>query len=293
MQLELRVNQEGRLYEALSWTIDHRDCSDATRAQHCDHRRWLIEFFGDCELREMNFKEVTRYIEAEHARGIMKVTIRKRLVTLRMGLDDAHRRGIYPPGTTWWPEVKSDSRPGKDLWTHDQYRQGRLAFEVQQRIGVDLLFWTGMHISDVLRWRRGDVDLAQRTWRRYNTKSKAEPAWLPIPDDLCAALEEWFATSGISAPSHIVADEFWRSPTKPLARACLRAGLPRITTLGFRRSCVSHMFELGLTKGQPAETVAQWCAYWLGHKGDPRNSDIIRRHYMRWTPRAIAAASPF
>jgi hypothetical protein len=39
--------------------------------------------------------------------------------------------------------------------------------------------------------------------------------------------------------------------------------------------------------------LAEWVAHWLGHKGDPMTSDIIRRHYMRWTPKAIALSSPF
>jgi integrase len=293
MQLELALDREGTLYEAITWTIEHRDCGDATKAQHRDHRRWLIEWFGDVGVTAVNFPRVTEYIASEHARGIMKATIRKRLVTLRMALEDCYRRGLLVHTVDWWPDIESDSRPGQDLWTYDQYRQGRLAFEPGQRIGIDILFWTGMHQSDVYRWRRSDVDLARGLWRRYNTKSKANPEWLPLPDEFRRILEDWFLSEGISAPSLRVAPLWWASPIKPMGRVCHRAGLPRITQLGLRRSCVSHIFELAAGQGKDFETTAAFVAYWLGHAGDPKTSSIIKRHYFRWTPKTVKGASPF
>lgn len=293
MQLELPVHNEGRLYEALTWTIERRQCSDATRAQHHDHRRWLVDYFGDVPVREIDFAAVTKYIDHERARGIMNITIRKRLVTLRMALDDAYRRGLLHLKPDWWPRLEGDSKPGQDLWTFAQYKQGRLAFAPQQRIGIDLLFWTGMHLSDVLRWRRSDVDFAQDGWRRYNTKSKADPRWLPMPAEFRELLEEWFTSEGIVFAAHKVAPLFWTTPVKAMARVCLAAGVPRITPLGLRRSCVTYQFELGEKKGIAPERLGEWVALWLGHKGDPRTSDIIRRHYHRWTPEAIRAGSPF
>lgn len=294
MQLELGINPPGCLFEALTWTIEHRDCAPATRSQHLDHRRWLCDYFGSARnVETIGYNEVRKYIDDEVRRGIMRVSIKKRLVTLRMGLEDAFRRGMRKTSTEWWPEIKSDSKPGQDLWSHEQWRVGRLAFEAPQRIGIDCLFWTAMHTSDVRRWRRSDVDLVRKLWRRYNTKSKVDPTWLPLPDEFAAILEEWFTVAQITAPNHLVCPDFWVSPIKPMARACLRADLPRITPLGLRRSCVSYMFEIGIQKGQPADTISQFCALWLGHKGDPRTSDIIRRHYLRWSTETIRAASPF
>jgi integrase len=294
MQLELAVYQEGKLYEALTWMVNHRaGITDATRSLHTDHRRWLVEYFGDVPVREINFAAVLRYIEHETARGLMRSTIKKRLTTLRLGLDDSWRRGLLATRTDWWPEIQSDSRPGQDLWTYQQYRVGRLAFEPAQRIGIDILFWTGMHTSDVHRWRRSDVDLARRQWRRYNTKSKAEPKWLPLPDEFTRVLEDWFTGEGISDPAMRVAPQFWLFPSKGMVRTSAKAGLPHVTPLGLRRSCVSYLFELAMKKSMTPEQAAEWCALWLGHKGDPRTSRIIRTHYLRWTPDAIATACPF
>jgi integrase len=294
MQLELAVHQEGKLYEALTWMIEHRHgIAVETRGQHTDHRRWLVEYFGDVPVASIRFTEVHGYIEHEIARGIMRSTIKKRLTTLRLSLDDAYRRGKLPARTDWWPELQSDSRPGQDMWTYQQYRQGRLAFEPAQRIGIDILFWTGMHTSDVHRWRRGDVDMANRTWRRYNTKSKALPKWLPLPDEFAQLLEEWFSTEGICEPALRVAPQFWAFPSKAMIRICARAGLPHVTPLGFRRSVVAYIFEQAMRKGMTPEQAAEFAALWLGHKGDPRTSRIIRTHYMRWTPDAVDIANPF
>lgn len=293
MQLELALDRAGKLYEALTWTIEHRDCGDATKAQHRDHRRWLVEWFADRPVQDLNFALVSEYISSEVSRGIMKATIRKRLVTLRMALEDCYRRGLLPHTVDWWPDIESDSKPGQDLWTYEQYRQGRLAFDPGQRIGIDILFWTGMHDSDIRRWRRADVDLARGMWRRYNTKSKTEPAWLPLPDEFRRVLEEWFVAEGISSPAHKIAPLWWASPIKPMGRVCHRAGLPRVTQLGLRRSCVSHIFELAAAQGKEFETTAAFVAHWLGHKGDPKTSAIIRRHYFRWTPNSLKGASPF
>jgi integrase len=293
MQLELAIYTEGTLYEAITWTIKHRVCADATKAQHHDHRRWLLEWFGDCHVSKVTFPRVLEYIESEKTRGIMVATVKKRLGTLRMALEDCYRRGLLPRTVDWWPDIVSDSKPGQDLWTYDQWRQGRLAFEPEQRIGIDVLFWTGMHTSDVKRWRRSDVNLIKGEWRRYNTKSKSDLAWLPLPAEFAGILEDWFVTGGIVADAQRVAPDWWVSPIKPMARVCLRAGLPRITQLGLRRSCVSYQFELGAAKNMDMKRLAEWVAHWLGHKGDPMTSDIIRRHYMRWTPKAIALSSPF
>src|SRR6185369_8661565 len=211
----------------------------------------------------------------------------------RMALEDCYRRGILPKTIDWWPDIEAPGNPGQDLWTYEQYRQGRLAFEPGQRIGIDILFWTGMHSSDVARWRRSDVDLVGKKWRRYNTKSKADPAWLPLPDEFAKILDEWISAEGIWSPTLKIAPQWWASPIKPMGRVCHRADLPRITQLGLRRSCVSYQFELGAKKNMDTKRIAEWCAFWLGHKGDPATSSIIRRHYMRWTPDAIAASNPF
>lgn len=295
MQLELAINREGTLYEQITWTVEHRDCGEATKLQHLDHRRWLIDFFGDVALKLITFPEVLRYIQEEgpEGRGIMKVSVKKRLVTLRMALEDGYRRGLLDRPPDWWPDIESDSRPGQDLWTYDQWRQGRLAFEPGQRIAIDILFWTGMHLSDVRRWKRADVNLVDGTWRRFNTKSKAEPVWLPLPVEFRAILEEWFLSDGISSPGLRVAPQLWTSPIKPIGRVCFRAGLPRITPLGLRRSCVSYQFELGAKKGIEMKRLGEWVALWLGHKGSPETSSIIRRHYLRWTPEAIRLTNPF
>jgi integrase len=294
MQLELPVQREGRLDEALAWMVSHRrGIADATITLHSDHRRWLVEYFGDIPVEDVNFALVNQYIEHEIARGITRETIKKRLTTLRLALDDAWRRGILKHRTDWWPRIQGDSKPGQDLWTYQQYRQGRLAFEPAQRIGIDVMFWTGMHTSDVHRWRRCDVDLARQQWNRFNTKSKALPKWLPLPDEFARILEEWFTSEGICEPTLRVAPQFWAFPSKGMIRTCAKAGLPQVTPLGFRRSCVSYIFELALKKGMSPEQAGEWAALWLGHKGDFRTSRIIRKHYLRWTPDAIALANPF
>lgn len=295
MQLELAVHQEGTLWEAISWTIDHRrGISVETRAMYHEQRRWLGAFFGDdAPIASIDFAAVNRYLEEETARGLMVETCKKRLKLLRLALEDAWRRGLCKERPHWWPEIKSDSKPGQDLWTYANYRQGRLAFDPDQRIGVDILFWTGMHDSDVRRWRRGDVDLERGLWRRYNTKSKAVARWLPLPEEFAQLLADWFTANGITEPAHRVAPRWWAFPSKGMIRTCARAGVPHVTPLGLRRSCVSHIFELAVKKGMTPEQGAEFAALWLGHKSDPRTSRIIRTHYLRWTPDAIDVANPF
>lgn len=294
MQLELDVHQTGKLYEAITWTMDRRPgISTETRGLYYEHRRWLIEYFGDVDVRRIGFKEVNDYIDHEVARGLMRETVKKRLKTLRLSLDDCWRRGLMKERPHWWPDIKSDSKPGQDMWTHANYRQGRLAFDPDQRIGIDILFWTGMHTSDVHRWRRGDVDLERKAWRRYNTKSKAVAKWLPLPEEFLHILEEWIMANGLTEPAHRIAPRFWAYPSKGMIRTCARAGVPHVTPLGLRRSCVSHIFELALRKNMTPDQAAEFAALWLGHKSDPRTSRIIRRHYLRWTPDAISIASPF
>lgn len=294
MQLELAVHEAGRLYEAITWTIGHRgNISAETRAMYHEQRGWLVAHFGDVPVDAIRFAEVNGYIDQETGRGLMRETVKKRLKLLRLALEDAWRRGLCKERPHWWPDIKSDSKPGQDFWTYQQYRQGRLAFDPDQRIGVDVLFWTGMHTSDVHRWRRGDVDLDRSLWRRYNTKSKAVARWLPLPEEFAQLLADWFTANGITEPAHRVAPRFWAYPSKGMIRTCARAGVPHVTPLGLRRSCVSHIFQLSIERGMTPEQGAEFAALWLGHKSDPRTSRIIRTHYLRWTPDAIDIANPF
>lgn len=280
IQLELDVHPRGTLFEAIEWMLTHRKrpLSDATEGQHRDHRRWLIQYFGNCNVNDITYEGVMKYIDDQgpSGEGLLYVTVKKRLVTLRLALEQAINRKLRREPVDWWPDLPNDGKPNELYWTYDQYKQARLAFEPEQRIAIDIFFFTGMHLSDVRRWRRSDVKPGH--WRRYNTKSHARPEWLPISPEFEGILQAWFTERGLVG-NEAIAPELWQYPSKPYRRVCHRADVPRCTPNTLRSSCVSRLFELGCS--------LEFIAHWLGHQSDPKLSPIIRKHYLRWTPSSL------
>lgn len=272
LQLELPgVSRAGSLRHALDHLLTHAlECADATRAMHHTHARFLLAWFGDVQLAAITYPELRRYYVEEQKRGRSRETCRKRLSTLHMAMAESVRMGwlaAVPP----WVVIKGDSKPRNTFWTVMQWEAAHLACDDDDlATWIAMGFWTGQHTHDLNRMRWADVDLVRKTWIRRNTKSKAEPLELPMPDRLWSVLKE---RHDAHTPHRrdLVAGRSMGHPNRILRALCRRADVPEISPIDLRRSCETYLSERG--------TAELFQTTWLGLKS-PR---MLWRHYRQVT----------
>lgn len=281
-QLELpglNVNREDTLEASLTWLLDHGlECGHWTRSMHAQHRRMLIEFFGpEKKLRDIKYADLKRYLDSEVARGRARETVRKRLTTLRMAMDEALRREEpwftkLPP----WVVIKSDTKKTANFWVLDEWQSAHDACDDDDefRLWIDNGFWLGMHTSDLNRFRWADVDLFKKTWIRRCTKSKSAPVALPLPEKLHRILLARYGEKQ-PHPRDLVAGRDMGHPNRQLREICLRAGVPVISPIGLRHSCETFLAESG--------TEEQYQVTWLGHK----SPKMLKTTYRHTTPKTL------
>jgi integrase len=273
LQLELPgVSRAGTLRHALEHLLTHAlECADATRAMHHTHGRFLLGWFGDVPLSAIGYPEVRRYYLDEQRRGMSRETCRKRLSTLHMTMAEAVRMGWLtqvPP----WVVIKTDSKPRNTFWTRTQWEAAHIACDDDElQTWVALGFWTGMHTSDLNRYRWCDVDLVRKTWIRRNTKSKAEPLELPLPDRLWAILTERYEAIQPHRRD-LIAGRSMGHPNRPMRAICHRADVPLISPIGLRHSCETFLSERGCSE--------EYQVAWMGLRS-PR---MLWKHYRHLTP---------
>lgn len=250
-QLELPgISRDGHLRACLDWLVDHAlECGYWTRRMHADHARYLVEYFGDVPIRSIRYQGIRDYYTHELARKLSRESIRKRLCTLKMALDEARRRELIdnlPP----WVVIKTDSRPKEGFWTLSQWESVHAVCDDEDfRTWIAAGFWTGMRSADLNRWRWDDVDLWKKTWIRYATKSSRKPRavapkTLPLPDRFHAVLLERFGRLQ-PHPRDLVAGRNMGHPNRPIKEMAHRAGVPLISPHGLRHSCETYLYESG------------------------------------------------
>lgn len=291
MQLELKgISAFGTLRHALSHLVTNAlECAMPTREMHVRHARYLNEFYGrhlvdektgavmwpggDPDLAAITYAQVRRYLDDEHRRGVAKETIRKRLSTLHMALCEAVRMGwlvAVPP----WPVIKTDTRPKEAFWTMEQWEAAdRECDDDDLRTWILCGWWTGMHSSDLDRFRWDDVELAAETptWVRRNTKTKVKPVRLPLPKVIADRLRERY-TALQPHKRDLIAARRMGHPNRPLKALCHRAGVPLLSPIGLRHSCETFLEERGTTE--------LFQMTWLG-LSSPR---MLKKHYRHITP---------
>lgn len=269
-QLVLPLGERYRLSTAFAWMLPTLDCELATRAMHGAHVRYLLAYFGDLDLRELRYAQVRAYVQAERARGLAKETIKKRLSTLKLALLEAVARGVIER-LPEWPVIRSDTRPSLGYWTIADWRTAHeLTDDDDLRTWIANGWWGGMHLSDLDRFRWGDVDLSAGTWIRRNTKTKAQPARLALPTEWRRVLEER-RRHVAGHPRDLIAGHPMGNCNRELKELAARVGVPRISTIGLRHSCVTYLFESGCESA--------FVQHWTGLTSER----MLQRHYRHVT----------
>lgn len=276
VQLCLPLEEPRSLRRAFSWMLETIDCAAATRVMHAAHARYLLEYFGDRDVRAIGYPELRAYLRDERKRGLAKETVKKRLSTLKLALLEAVARRVLDR-LPEWPRIRSDSRPKEAFWTREQLDQAVAACDDDELAAWIIVgWWLGLHASDIDRLRWVDVDLERGTWTRRNTKTAVPWAELPLPE----AFRAWLRARREQLAPHprdLVVGVRLGHPNSALRALCRRAGVPTISTIGLRHSCETHLEAQG--------TSELFQQTWLGLTS-PR---MLKRHYRHPTAAGLAA----
>ena len=219
----------------------------ATRTSYEQKARHLSRLLGALKLDDLTRAHTEKYIAKRLAEGAHTHSVHKELVVLRGALSSAEDRGAfhgviakvvpkfkakYEPRTTYLtPEQFS-----RLLWNivappHRGAKPATLARIERMRINRTLYCMLIAFASprrgelEKLRWEH--VDLARNTIRIPKGKTKGRV----VP--LHPLLRPWLAALDRGTGPMI---EPWPNDKRELARACVRAGVPRVTPNDLRRS---------------------------------------------------------
>lgn len=247
---------------------------------HADHGRYLLDYFGDVDVRTIGYPALRAYYNDERKRGRAKETIRKRLSTLKMAMREACARGVLGR-LPEWPVIKGEVRVKDRFWTLVQWEAAHLACDDEElRTWIDNGWWLGMHSSDLDRFRWEDVDLVKGTWLRRNTKNAAvtKPVPLPLPKRLLALLRTRHRAVQ-PHPRDLIAGRPIGHPNRAMRELCERAGVPVISPIGLRHSCETFLEESG--------TSELFQMTWLGLASPA----MLKRRYRHVTAPTVAAGA--
>lgn len=278
MQLELALWPRGTLRRALCdyiAAVVHK-IAPATLIDYQQRADWLCLQFGNARnLRELDFAAL-EWLVKEHGprgRGLMMVTLRKRLRTLRAALTYAHDHGLVDRVPRLPPQLYDDGNRGQDFYTVEEF--GRFSAAVPDGPGrrfYEIGFWTGHHSLDVRRYLRQWLDPGYvwtsddgavlgygRYWRVNHKNRRCEGTWLAMEPEFRALATRWLEENPSWQDKTRIVGRVW--PKATAARAASVAGLHYVRpSLGMRRSFATML----ASRDYPPEYIRQA----LGHEGE-------------------------
>jgi len=233
----------------------------------------LARYFEGVDVADLSTERVADYATTREDEGAARETVRKELVTLKRALETAKALGKYDGDPrAIMPRWKVRYVPRKRWLTPKEFRAllGALT-NARHRLWLMLAVYTGARMSEVSALTWGDYDRKTRTLRIQGTKTDGSDRHVPVPAPLRAEL------TGKHERNEPIAGT-WTKVNRDLARACLRAKVPRVSPNDLRRTYASWLVQ----SGQTSYVVSQL----LGHK----TSRMVELVYGKLSPSTMAAA---
>lgn len=189
---------------------------------------------ADCKLAEIDARKVGAYIDTRLDDGVKRLTIRDELAFLRQMLKLARRQGLYAYAIDDVMPIQFETghKPRKD-WVVEE-NLPKLLEHVEPRHAAHLIFFfvTAGRRSDSYRARRSDFDTT--AWRATVRGSKTEGSFRTIP--ITDFIRPWVERMLRDAEGEDVLFGHWHNLNRDLRGACERAGIPKVSTNGLRRT---------------------------------------------------------
>lgn len=230
--------------------LRRRGRADATQRKCRQKLAHFPRLWGEeCKLAEIDARKIASYIDARlddspKETGFItpeRLTLRDELAFLRQTLKLARKQGLYAFAIDdVMPDLfETGHKPKKD-WVREENLPKLLA-HVEKRHAAHLLFFvcTAGRLADSYRACREDFDVAK--WRVTVRGSKTDGSFrtIPITDFLHPFVERMLrdAEGGyFDVEGHELLFVNWPNIHRDVNLACDRAGIPRVTTNGLRRT---------------------------------------------------------
>lgn len=258
-------------------------------------RKYLVEWAGEARPASLTRGDLVGFVAWMRRETKSKGrAIHNALVILRTSL----RLAELPVPAA--PRLELPARVPKTL-----PKEGLLALLAELPLGslartaVELGLWTGARAAELFRLRLGDVDLERGTLVLRRAKGRpgrrGSEETVPIPPPLRSVLEAYLVTR--KPPCDVTDDPFLVCRGRPLGHsslrrtleaACVRAGVPTRSTVGWTRAQVTTLLR-------EARATLRDVARFDGHEDEA----VTRAHYdesnreaeERWNARVRLAST--
>ncbi len=200
----------------------------------------------DCRLADINAKLVGRYIDTRLEDSLertgfktpQRLTVRDELAFLRQLLKLARRQGVYAYAIedVLPDRFETGAKPKKD-WVREEDLP-RLLSHVEMRHAAHLLYFvcTSGRLADSYRACREDFDLQKLRATVRGSKTDGSYRTIPLSDFLFPHLVRMLCDAeGVGDPEETLFAH-WPNLHRDLRAACARAGIPKVSTNGLRRT---------------------------------------------------------
>lgn len=193
----------------------------------------LNDFFDGCRADEIGADLIRAYIKNEQARGLSNGSINRSVSALRrmfhLAMEEGKLRSV-----PYFPMLK-EAAPRKGFVEQDSYKKLRAKLPEYLRLPLDLGFFTGMRLGEVLSLRWEQIDFLSGAIHLYAGETKNDGArQIPLVPQLRTALVGQHATRQAGCPyvcfrldrrGHAVKIGGFR---KAWQSACIKAGLGKM-----------------------------------------------------------------
>jgi integrase len=207
--------------------------SAATIEIHTLKGRHLLRVFGPAfDLHHVSRSACTRYADQRVSEGASRHCVHMELATLRRACTVSE----VPWSRAYMPEMGTVYTPRKAWLTHDQARALLAVLSPEQRDAVTCVLLLGVRKGELARLEARHLDHEREAVHVPGTKTEGALRWVPAHRDAWEVLTR----RAKARPSGPLFGP-WENMTRDLARACKRAGVPRVSANDLRRTFVSWL----------------------------------------------------
>jgi integrase len=232
----------------------------------------VVRLFGaQSSLHVLRPKGFDAYAKQRKKEGARHTTILKEIRAAGTLARFAKKRGGFhgDPSMFRPDDLDDDYEPGERYLLPEELPALLTVLSPKRSAHVALSVAIGPRYSEAFRVTRADVNLTNWTVRIQGTKTRGSRAWVPVAEPFHGLL---------MAALPFLPLEPWSNMTRDLERACLRAGIAKVTANDLRRTHGSWLVEAGVSDSLVSRV--------LRHV-DER---MVRRVYGRSRPEKLGAA---
>ena len=240
---------------AKRWLESRIDHAAGTRIAAQGNINRFLPMLGKRRCDEVTSDDVADLVAELRAKGRKRETIKKSVGALAMTLDHA---GIQPNPARLNVRLPPDDTDEIRPPTAGQVSDMLAVIAAKHRLPVLVLEATGMRVGELEGLRWGDLDEPRDRWLvRKELNHTRRDRWVSPPPDLLAAVLELVPREDRDADALVFPEANQAALRTELARACKRAGVPKIHPHALRHRRISLWHRQGIDWARIGEWVGQ------------------------------------